>query len=109
MQGDLDIVADVLQGDVEIVLLDAMGDVVEDEVAIAVVAGDFEGRLVVAGAAPAGELLVFEHLVRIEGGDVAAGRGGGEVVGAPERGSPVEMAEGTVGVDAHRVGAMAGS
>ena len=108
VERDFDRVVDVLEDDIEIVAGDAVGDVAQDEVAVAVVAGDFEGGLVVARAAPAGELFGFEHLARIEGGDVAARGRRGEIVGAPERSAPVEMAERAIGAEAHGVGTLAG-
>ena len=67
---------------------------------------NFQGGLEVAGAAPAGVFLIFEHLARVEGGDVAARGGGGEVVEAPERGTPVKMLERAVRVGPEGIGAV---
>src|ERR1019366_5538950 len=83
VEGDFDRVVDVLQDDIEIVAGDAMGGVAEDQIAAAVLAGDLECGLVIARAAPAGELLGFQHLAGVEGGDVAAGGRRGQIVGAP--------------------------
>src|SRR5262249_9712141 len=97
VQGDIDRVGDVFVE--EVVAGDLGRDVAENEVGDAVVAGDFEGRLVVARAAPAGVLLGFEHLARVEAGEIAADGRSGEVVGAPQGSAPIEVAERAVGGD----------
>ena len=107
MQGDFDRVVEVLEDDIEIVAGDAVGDVAQDQIAIAVLAGDFERGLVIARAAPSRELFGFEHLAGVEGGDVAARGRRGEIVGAPQRSAPVEVAQRAIGAEPHGVGALA--
>ena len=109
MEGDFDGVVEVFQDDIEIVAGDAVGGIAEDEIAVAVLARDFEGGLVIARAAPAGELFGFQHLAGVEGRDVAAGGRRGQIVGAPQRSAPVEMAQRAIGAEPHGVGALAGS
>ncbi len=109
MQGHFDIVANILQHDVEIVLLDAMGDVAKDQVAIAVLACNFERWLVIARPTPAGKLFIFQHLVRVEGRDIAAGRDRRKIVHTPQGRPPIEIAERAIGVNSHGVGTLAGS
>src|ERR1019366_3151535 len=58
---------------------------------------------VIARAAPAGELLGFQHLARVEGGDVAAGGRRGQIVGAPQGSAPIEMAQGGCTVHEQRI------
>ena len=108
VKGDLDRVIDVLENDIEIVALDAVGGVAQHEIAVAVFTGDFESGLIIARSAPSGKLFGLEHLVGIEGGDVAEGGRGGEIFGAPERCAPVEVAERAIGAKAHGVGTGAG-
>ena len=96
-----------LQRDIEIVPLDAVRGVAQHQVAVAVLAGDLERRLVVARPTPAGELLVLQHLARIEGGDVAALRRRGQIVHAPQRSAPVQMPQRAIRANSHGVGALA--
>ena len=107
MEGDFDGVVEVFQDDIEIVAADAVGDVAQDQIAVAVLARDLERGLVVARAAPAGELLGLQHLAGVEGGDVAAGGRRGQIVGAPQGSAPVEMAQRAIGAEPHGVGTLA--
>ncbi len=91
VQGHFDIVANVFQNDIEVVLLDAVGQVAQDQVAISIFACNFEGWLVIARTAPAGKLLVFEHLMRVEGRDVASLGRRRQILDAPEGRAPIEI------------------
>ena len=91
----------------QIVPLDAVRCVAQNQVAIAVLAGDFERRLVVARPAPTGELLVLEHLAGIERGDVAALRRGGQVVHTPQRRAPIQMPQRPIRANSHGVRTLA--
>jgi hypothetical protein len=67
-EGDEEVARDVAQDDGEGVGGDGVGDVVEDEVAVAVGEGDLEGGLDVEFGSPAGELLQGGGVGGIEGG-----------------------------------------
>jgi hypothetical protein len=108
-EGDEDVVFDVFEGDFQGVGVDGVRGVVEDQVADAVGARDLDGRFVVTGASPAEEFLVDEGLGGVEGGKLAAAGSGGDVVGAPEGRSPVEVLEFAAGIDAEGEGARLGA
>ena len=107
MERHFDGVANVAQRDIEIVLLDAMRDVAQNQVAIAVFARDFERRLVVARPAPTGKLLVLEHLAGIERGDIVSLRRRRQIVHTPQRRAPIQMPQRPIRANSHGVRALA--
>jgi len=109
VEGDLDRIVDVLEDDVKVVAGELVRDVAQDQVADAVPARDLEGGFVVTRASPSGELFVLEHLARVEAGQIAARGWGGEIVDAPQRSTPVEIAERAIDAESHGVATLASS
>src|SRR5579875_652917 len=108
VESDLDGIADIFEFDVQPVAFLAMADILQHEIAIATGAGDLEGRFVEARTAPTWILFVFEHLVRIEGGDIAASLCWRKIRDSWKRAAPVEMLEFAVGRESHRIRAIGG-
>ena len=99
-----DFAGDVFGGDGEPGWFDFVGDVVQDEVAVAVGEGDLEGRLGEVEAAP-GAVLVGRN----RGGGLHAGELAGlgrcrDRVGGGQWSAPVDGLELALGIDAHGIG-----
>jgi hypothetical protein len=83
-------------------------DIVKDEITVAVRTRNLQCRLIVAWTAPAGELFVFQHLVRIKRRDVSLRLRRRQIFHPPKRRTPIEMLELTAGSDAHGIRASRG-
>ena len=103
-EGDEDVAGDVAEDDGEGVAFDGVGEVVEDEVAVAVGEGDLEGWLVVEFGAPACELLRGVGVGEVEGGSLGKDVCCGDVVTCGEAMAPVKGLELVALVDAEDVG-----
>jgi len=100
----LDVVVNVFERDRELIGFRLMGHVVQDQIAIAIGARDFERRLIEAWPTPAGILFVFEHLVRIERRNVSFSFGCRYILDTPQRPAPVQVLQLVFGRQTHRIG-----
>lgn len=107
-EGDADVIDFVLEVDGEGAVLDGVGDVLEDDVADAVGAGEFEAGFEVTAAAPGGVFLGGGHAGGVKAGPGKAGVWGSEVGVAPEAGSPVDLLELIFVVDAEDIADVGG-
>ena len=108
-QGDVDVELDVLKLNFQGVGLDAVADIVEDQVAVAVGERNFEGGFGVEAGAPAWVFLRRSGGGEIEGRPVAGGLRGGEVGVAVEALAPVDVLEFLAAVDAKDIGGVPAS
>ena len=103
VQRHLDRVVHVLQHDVQFVAVDFVRYVAQHQVAHRVSARDLQRRLVIARTAPAGKFLGLHHLPRVEARHVTAPRRRRQIVDAPQRRAPIEVAQRAIGAHAHGV------